>query len=75
MEAQQTEQQESLLDSPMSLLLRVRNFLFGEEKPDGYTQVTFYINLVLCAIFFFGVALVILLFRLEQLLKNKNRFL
>lgn len=52
METQQTEHHESLLDSPIPLLLRARNFLFGEEKPDGYTQVTFYINLVIWAIFF-----------------------
>lgn len=52
METQQTEHQKSYLDSPIPLLLRARNFLFGEEKPDGYTQVTFYINLVLWAIFF-----------------------
>jgi hypothetical protein len=52
METQQTEHHETLLDSPIPLLLRAKTFLFGEEKPDGYTQVTFYINLFLWAIFF-----------------------
>jgi hypothetical protein len=52
METQQTEHHETLLDNPIPLLLRAKRFLFGEEKPDGYTQVTFYINLVLWAIFF-----------------------
>jgi hypothetical protein len=52
METQQTQHHESYLDSPIPLLLRAKTFLFGEEKPDGYTQVTFYINLVLWAIFF-----------------------
>jgi hypothetical protein len=52
METQQTEHHETLLDNPIPLLLRAKRFLFGEEKPDGYTQVTFYINLILWAIFF-----------------------
>jgi hypothetical protein len=52
METEQTEHKESLLDNPIPLLLRARNFLFGNIKPDGYTQVTFYITCVLWVIFF-----------------------
>lgn len=33
--------------SPKPTLVRMRNIIFGKKKPDIYTRVTFYINIVL----------------------------
>ncbi len=33
--------------SPKPMLVRLRNIIFGRKKPDIYTRITFYINIVL----------------------------
>lgn len=33
--------------SPVPLLIRVRNLIFGKKKPDIYTRITFYLNLLI----------------------------
>ena len=38
--------------SPVPLLIRVRNFIFGKKKPDVFTRVTFYINMLIWFMFF-----------------------
>lgn len=52
MESSRIENQETRFNSPYPFLIRLRNALFSEEKPDGYTQATFYLNLILWSIFF-----------------------
>ena len=37
--------------SPVPILLKVRNLVFGEERPDIYTRITFHINLLIWAAF------------------------
>ena len=33
--------------SPVPLLIKLKNLIFGKEKPDVYTQLTFYINVII----------------------------
>lgn len=37
--------------SPVPFLIRLRNFVFGKNKPDVFTLLTFYINLICCIVF------------------------
>jgi hypothetical protein len=52
MNTRQTENSESLYNSPYPMLARLKEKVFGTEKPDNYTQVTFYLNFVFWIIFF-----------------------
>lgn len=52
MDNQQEEHIETILDSPIPLLQKLRLLIFGEIKPDPYTQVTFYITFISWLIFF-----------------------
>ncbi|MEY3236905.1 MAG: hypothetical protein RI883_1006 [Bacteroidota bacterium] len=52
MNTRQTENNDSLFNSPYPLLTRLKEWVFGSEKPDNYTQVTFYLNFVFWVIFF-----------------------
>lgn len=38
--------------SPLPFIIQFRNLIFGKEKPDTFTKVTFYMNLVICTSFF-----------------------
>ena len=42
---QPIEQKTTKFQSPIPVLIRLRNVIFGRVKPDIYTRVTFYINL------------------------------
>ncbi len=44
-------EKETKFKSPLPLLIRFRNFVFGKHKPDIYTRVTFYINGVIMLTF------------------------
>lgn len=46
------EEFEAHLNSPLPLIIRARNFIFGKERPDYYTQFSFYFALVFWFIFF-----------------------
>ena len=37
--------------SPVPFLIRFRNFIFGKQKPDVYTRITFFINLAITLMF------------------------
>lgn len=43
---------ENHLNSPLPLLIRLRNVVFGKVKPDLYTQLSFFFALVLWFVFF-----------------------
>ncbi len=53
MQDEQDDHKETLFNSPIPLLIRLRNFIFGKEKPDSYTKVTFYLNFIPALLFFF----------------------
>ncbi len=45
-------QLEEQLSKPSSWLVRVRNVIFGELRPDTYTKLTFFLAIVIWCIFF-----------------------
>ena len=49
--AEQIVESRSKFNSPIPLLRRLSVLIFGETKPDNYTQLTFYINLFFWATF------------------------
>ena len=47
----QTENQETKFKSPIPILRQLHGYIFGDEKPDNFTQFTFYLNLFFWFIF------------------------
>jgi hypothetical protein len=47
----QTENQETKFKSPIPIIRRFEGFIFGEDRPDNFTQFTFYLNLIFWFIF------------------------
>jgi hypothetical protein len=47
----QTENQETKFKSPIPILRQLHGFIFGVEKPDNFTQFTFFLNLFFWFIF------------------------
>lgn len=45
------EEFEAHLESPIPILSRLRNLIFGKESPDTYTQISFYLGLMIWVIF------------------------
>lgn len=52
MDTIQSEQTKTKFNSPMPMLVQLRDVIFGKGKPDAYTQVTFYLNICLWFILF-----------------------
>lgn len=52
MDTLQTEQPKTKFNSPLPTLIKLRNIIFGKDKPDGYTQATFYLNTLIWFILF-----------------------
>lgn len=52
MDTLQSEQTKTKFNSPMPMLVQLRDVIFGKDKPDAYTQVTFYLNICLWFILF-----------------------
>ncbi len=47
----QTENQETKFKSPIPILTQLHGYIFGDEKPDNFTQFTFFLNLFFWFIF------------------------
>lgn len=45
------EEFEAHLNSPLPILIRIRNFIFGKETPDTYTKFSFFLALSIWLIF------------------------
>lgn len=45
------EEFEAHLESPIPILTRLRNLIFGKESPDTYTQIGFYLGIMIWTIF------------------------
>lgn len=45
------EEFEAHLESPIPILSRLRNVIFGKESPDTYTQISFYLGVLIWIIF------------------------
>lgn len=51
-EEQEIKPKTTPFQSPVPFIIKFRNFIFGKTKPDIYTRVTFFSNLVIWATFF-----------------------
>lgn len=51
------EEFEAHLESPIPILTRLRNVIFGKESPDTYTQIGFYLGLIIWIIFLIWIIL------------------
>lgn len=51
------EEFEAHLESPMPILSRLRNLIFGKDTPDTYTQISFYLGLIIWIIFLIWIIL------------------
>lgn len=52
MESQETEQVQTKFNSALPLILKVRDLIFGRKRPNLYTRITAYINLLIWCVFF-----------------------
>lgn len=50
-ESSEKPEKTTKFQSPKPILVRLRNLIFGRRKPDIFTRVTFYINLILWLFF------------------------
>lgn len=48
---EEVHEKKTKFQSPKPILVRLRNIVFGKRKPDIFTRLTFYINLVIWASF------------------------
>jgi len=51
------EEFEAHLESPIPILSRLRNLIFGKESPDTYTQIGFYLGIIIWTIFLIWIIL------------------
>ena len=51
------EEFEAHLESPIPVLTRLHNLIFGKEAPDTYTQISFYIGMIIWLIFLVWIVL------------------
>lgn len=47
----ETAVKKTRFQSPVPFIIQLRNLIFGKKRPDTFTQVTFYINLIIWASF------------------------
>lgn len=63
---------EAHLNSPVPLLNRLRNFIFGKVAPDNYTKFSFYLALVIWAIFLLWSVLGYVAIHMRQIIADQK---
>jgi hypothetical protein len=66
------EEFEAHLNSPLPILIRLRNFIFGKEKPDTYTQFSFWLGLVIWFIFIVWAVLGSVAIRMREIITDEK---
>lgn len=66
------EEFEAHLNSPLPLLMRVRNFIFGKESPDNYTKFSFFLALIIWVIFMIWSVLGSIAIRMREIIVNEK---
>lgn len=66
------EEFEAHLNSPMPLLIRTRNLIFGKTAPDNYTQFSFFLGLIICVIFMLWSVLGSVAIRMREIIVNEK---
>lgn len=63
---------ETHLNSPLPLLMRVRNFIFGKEVPDNYTKFSFFLALIIWIIFMIWSVLGSIAIRMREIIVDEK---
>lgn len=66
------EEFEAHLNSPLPLLIRLRNFIFGKETPDAYTQFSFWLAFVIWLIFLIWAVLGTVAIRMREIIVDEK---
>lgn len=66
------EEFEAHLNSPLPILIRLRNSVFGKEKPDTYTQFSFWLGLVIWFIFMVWAVLGSVAIRMREIITDEK---
>jgi hypothetical protein len=66
------EEFEAHLSSPLPILIRLRNFIFGKETPDTYTRFSFWLALVIWAIFMLWSVLGSVAIRMREIITHEK---
>jgi hypothetical protein len=66
------EEFEAHLSSPLPMLIRVRNFIFGKESPDNYTKFSFWLGLVIWLIFMTWAVLGTIAIRMREIIVDQK---
>src|SRR3989338_1967035 len=66
------EEFEAHLNSPLPLLIRIRNFIFGKETPDNYTKFSFFLALVIWSIFLIWSVLGSIAIRMREMIVDQK---
>ena len=66
------EECEARLNSPLPLLMRSRNFIFGQESPDNYTKFSFFLALVIWLIFLTWSVLGTIAIRMREMIVDQK---
>lgn len=67
------QQLEEHLNSPLPILLRLRNLIFGEQAPDTYTKISFYFALIIWFIFFLWSILGVIVIQSRHWIKEEKK--
>lgn len=67
------EQLEEHLNSPLPILLRLRNLVFGEQAPDTYTKISFFFALIIWCIFFLWSILGLVVIQSRHWIKEEKK--
>lgn len=66
------EEFEAHLSSPLPILIRLRNFIFGKTSPDNYTQFSFFLALVIWLIFMIWSVLESVAIRMREIIVDQK---
>jgi hypothetical protein len=66
------EEFEAHLSSPLPILIRLRNFIFGKESPDNYTKFSFWLGLIIWLIFMIWAVLGSVAIRMREIIVDQK---
>jgi len=64
---------EEHLNSPLPILMRLKNLVFGEKAPDTYTRISFYLALLIWFIFFLWSILGVVVIQSRHWIKEEKK--
>ncbi len=67
------QQLEEHLNSPLPILMRLKNLVFGEKAPDTYTRISFFFALIIWFIFFLWSILGVVVIQSRHWIKEEKK--